>query len=65
MVSSPLVAVVAGILILGTALLIAAARRRSHPAKRRGRHVASKPLSSPTPSPSAVPIRRKGREPVR
>jgi hypothetical protein len=64
-VSSPLIAVVAGILVLGTALLVAAARRKQHPAKRRGRHVASKALPPPTPSPSAVPLRRKRREPVR
>jgi hypothetical protein len=44
MVSSPLVAVVAGILVLGTALLAAAARRKPHPANRRGRHVARKAL---------------------
>jgi hypothetical protein len=64
-VSSPLIAVVAGILVLGTALLVAAARRNQHPAKRRGRHVASKALQPPTPSPSDVPLRRKRREPVR
>jgi Ricin-type beta-trefoil lectin domain len=64
-VSSPLIAVVAGILVLGTALLVTAARRKQHPAKRRGRHVASKALQPPTPSPSDVPLRRKRREPVR
>ncbi len=64
-VSSPLIAVVAGILVVGTALLVAAARRKQHPAKRRGRHVASKALPPPEPSPSSVPIQRKGREPVR
>jgi hypothetical protein len=64
-VSSPLLAVVAGILVLGTVLLVAAARRRQHPAKRRGRHVAGQAPQPPTPSPSAAPIRRKGREPVR
>src|ERR1700683_5510047 len=64
-VSSPLIAVVAGILVLGTALLVAAARRKQHPAKRRGRHVASKALQPPAPSPSDVPLRRKRREPVR
>jgi hypothetical protein len=41
-VGLPLIAVVAGILVLGTALLVGAARRKPHPAKRRGRHVASK-----------------------
>lgn len=64
-VSSPLIAVVAGILVLGMALLVAAARRKQHPAKRRGRHVASKALQPPAPSPSDVPLRRKRREPVR
>ena len=43
-VSSPLLATVAGVLVLGTVLLVAAARRKSHPAKRRGLHVACKTL---------------------
>ena len=65
-VSSPLVAVVAGIFIVGTALLITAARRKPHPARPRGRHVASKAALPPrTPPPTAVPMRRKRREPVR
>jgi hypothetical protein len=64
-VSSPLIAVVAGILVLGTVLLVAAARRKQHPAKGRGRHVASKELPPPASSPSAVPLRWKGREPGR
>jgi len=64
-VSSPLIAVVAGILVLGTVLMIVATRRKPNHSKQRGRHVASRPLPPPALPPGAVPIRRKGREPVR